>query len=782
MDDSSDEPDAENDDIDESSIEINVMDINTEVPHQGMADMDLQDTPAMVVEEQELVTEVDTFVVDTKGDETLVHTSEQETSLFVVDTAGDEGLAASAKPLNPRVASPTRSDSSEEKIVFHGRKQARVVNDPVPALFARGQERAKALAQNPAAKAQASNGNTFKPADSWDLHNRLNPMPATSAGIGNRSSKAEKPAEKWSPVPTSGWPTPTTQSSTPALTAKGASAKDTASNSDPDAEETIASLQAEWKQALREKKAAKPNTSLSNDNEQPKTQPSRRRGKKGRKKGNRALKATLDEDDDLAAEAAYDDYMANLAAQLDEEVDGDEASINTSGLKAFANSSGLAGPSMMVDGKIIADDEVLPSRLKLSKSTGPSAEASDESAWVSDDSDASQSESSDVDQSELEDEIEYNEKQMYEDEDDLRQRRIERMEDEELARLFAKQEQFGIISDELMIEAGDFDLDELDDSFGDIDAARAGLANITNLIQTQSASKQGKRRGRRDPNHFPSASALADTLDQYGDNGFDIMDFDRPSLKPKKKGRKGAMPPELAAISDDDLRETLTQSWDKDRDKKRQKKLEREELRMDGLLGKAARTGKTDLTAKYSTGMTLKQAFDELHIFLLATDLQQRTFPPMAKADRKALHDICQHLNLNSKSQGSGKARFPVITKTARTPGPGDAGFEAFIDGARTGAFSNLGQIYKLRNTLARASRGGALPPRRMNAGASKAGTTLRNGEIVGASAARIGAESFGHRMMQKMGWQEGKGLGQAGEGLVDPVEQRMRFGTAGLG
>jgi hypothetical protein len=58
----------------------------------------------------------------------------------------------------------------------------------------------------------------------------------------------------------------------------------------------------------------------------------------------------------------------------------------------------------------------------------------------------------------------------------------------------------------------------------------------------------------------------------------------------------------------------------------------------------------------------------------------------------------------------------------------------------------------------------------------------LRNGEIVGASAAKIGSESFGHRMMQKMGWQEGKGLGQTGEGLVDPVQQRMRFGTAGLG
>ncbi|EME46097.1 hypothetical protein DOTSEDRAFT_22206 [Dothistroma septosporum NZE10] len=43
-------------------------------------------------------------------------------------------------------------------------------------------------------------------------------------------------------------------------------------------------------------------------------------------------------------------------------------------------------------------------------------------------------------------------------------------------------------------------------------------------------------------------------------------------------------------------------------------------------------------------------------------------------------------------------------------------------------------------------------------------------------------ANNFGQRMMEKVGWSRGTALGKNGEGLLTPLEQRMREGKAGLG
>jgi hypothetical protein len=802
------------DNADDSAILTNmVTDIDATVPNHGMASMDLEDrADEMEVETHEphsvralnasrvtstgisLEAESPLFVVDTAGDEKLARSSgvtstgkatEAEIPLFVVDTAGDEKLAKSSKvksrPLVVRPPSPARSDSSEEQVVFHGRGRAKVVNDQLHI------------------SSKTNTADAFEVADRLDTH--ASTSIAFGVGPGKLAKETEDALQGFTPAPSGSWwrnhAPGEAQPTLEAVMATSSKAKlqtsqdrldltgrQTKVTHDKDAENTISSLQADWRKVQREKKASRKGDGLLNQPDNSNARTPNRRGKKGRKKGNRALRAATDsDDDDEAAEAAYDDYMANLAAQLEEEeqeAGGTQGTV--SGLMAFARTSGLEGPSLVVDGRVIPDDEVLPRKLKRSKENGQNTEPSDDSAWVSDGSESSGSsgsededEDEDEDQSDLEDEIEYTEAQMYDDEDDLRQRRIAGLEDEKIARLFAKQAEWGIDADELLIEDGDFD-----DGIGDLVEAQLGLTNLNNFAYRSTPSKRPKRAGKREANRFVDATALADSLDQYGNNGFDIMDFDRPSLRPLKKGRKGKIPAALEAISDDELREVTMMSWENDREKKRLKKLEREEQRMDGLLGKAARTGRTDLKAKYSTGITIKQCLDELYAFLLEVDLEQRAFPPMAKADRKALHEICTRMNLNSKSQGAGKHRFPIITKTQRTPCPGDAEFDAFVEIARSGTITTHGQVYKLKNTLARKGRAA----RTVGTGRGGAGSNHapRNGEIVGASAQKIGSDSFGHRMMQKMGWTEGKGLGQSGEGLVNPVEQRMRFGTAGLG
>jgi hypothetical protein len=244
-------------------------------------------------------------------------------------------------------------------------------------------------------------------------------------------------------------------------------------------------------------------------------------------------------------------------------------------------------------------------------------------------------------------------------------------------------------------------------------------------------------------------------------------------LRPTKKGRKGTLPPELEALSDEDLKENMRTAWASDRRKKSAKKAERDELRMQGLLGTPGRTGKADLSQKYPFGMTTQQIHEELRVFLEDDNQQSRPFPPMAKNDRKELHEIAVVLKLTSKSIGSGKDRFPVLTKTSRTHYTPEI-LNRAIDASAKGFLGHGSKTArKLTRQNAKAAKGGF---------GSTAAAQLRNGEVVGAGAAELGKENFGHRLMEKMGWSKGMALGKGGEGRLEPVEQKVRLGTAGLG
>ena len=142
------------------------------------------------------------------------------------------------------------------------------------------------------------------------------------------------------------------------------------------------------------------------------------------------------------------------------------------------------------------------------------------------------------------------------------------------------------------------------------------------------------------------------------------------------------------------------------------------------------------------------------------------------------MHEIAAALNLKSKSVGSGKDRFPVLYKTGQTLYT-DAMFDKAIIASSQGKLSHdmkFAKKYARQN-----AKMGSKFEKRGKFG-SKEAATVRNGEIVGAGAAEIGTNSFGHKMMEKMGWSKGMALGKEGEGRLLPVEQIMRAGTTGLG
>lgn len=184
---------------------------------------------------------------------------------------------------------------------------------------------------------------------------------------------------------------------------------------------------------------------------------------------------------------------------------------------------------------------------------------------------------------------------------DLEEWGKDRMSDAQIARLLAKQEELGLGSSDLLLFDGE---DFADDGMGELPLDGSWRRNL----QTQPKSKRKKRY----QDTFPSATLFADVLQQDPYNGFDAMDQERPSLRKRPKGRHGKL---ALALSDSEIEQSITIAWENDRTKKRIRKQEREELRLQGLLGKK---DKVAMKAKYAEGMSMDEVKCEIQTFLLS--------------------------------------------------------------------------------------------------------------------------------------------------------------------
>ncbi|KAJ5124634.1 uncharacterized protein N7515_008459 [Penicillium bovifimosum] len=295
---------------------------------------------------------------------------------------------------------------------------------------------------------------------------------------------------------------------------------------------------------------------------------------------------------------------------------------------------------------------------------------------------------------------------------------------------------------------------------GSDDDALEDFVLLEDLVNGYPVSRHGKP-------SFPSASAFADALESDPYFGFDIMDFDRPSLRKKSKGKKSA--PDLV-LSGSEFELELQATWQNDRTKKKIRKKEREELRAQGLLGRKA--GNPDLAVKYPKEMNMEQFMTELRSFLLSTK-SSLPLPPMTKQRRKLIHELANALNLKSQSRGHGPSRFPVLNKTSRTPQHTPKTISA-VDELLSGRKFNR-RLFKSWGTEA---------PKLPHAKRGKSGAaSYMDGDVVGASAPEIGADNRGRAMLEKMGWSTGTALGAAdNKGILQPVAQVVKNSRAGLG
>ncbi|KAF4121583.1 R3H domain [Geosmithia morbida] len=255
---------------------------------------------------------------------------------------------------------------------------------------------------------------------------------------------------------------------------------------------------------------------------------------------------------------------------------------------------------------------------------------------------------------------------------------------------------------------------------------------------------------------------------QFDIDDFDVMDWERPSLR-KKRNKKAAQSQPTFDVSDDELEQTLQAAWKNDRFKKSERKKRREELRELGMLGKNAGTP-NDPRVKYPDGMKLEQVAEEIKDFLRGAD-QNMSFPPMDTHGRKMIHELANKFNVKSKSIGKADQRRTTLYRTNRTL--------PFVEGPFENAVARINRRYFPRlDTKGKRNKRPSQPGRSNDAAAS-----YRDGEIVGAAAPELGVENRGRAMLEKMGWSEGTALGAMdNKGILQPVPQTMKKSRAGLG
>ncbi|KJR79880.1 uncharacterized protein SPSK_00455 [Sporothrix schenckii 1099-18] len=326
-------------------------------------------------------------------------------------------------------------------------------------------------------------------------------------------------------------------------------------------------------------------------------------------------------------------------------------------------------------------------------------------------------------------------------------------DDEHLSRLLAKQEGMGL---------GEEDSILLDATPAAVDSTKCRRVSKRpkppkgSPILNPSALAKYDLTKRFPASHgsYPSAEAVADAFEQLEVTGW--------------AGNRGRLELEL---SDLELKNSMQASWQKDRQRKRDRKIAREELRAQGLLGKFSNPN--DPRVKYPNGMNLDDIKTEFRYFLLGSEHKYViTLAPMDAHARKIIHEIAYRFNITSKSTGSGDQRRPSLVRTKATVRFDDEFFQSVFEKYRRRIFTRF------------VSRATELEKKTMaRKGGNTAAATVRNGEVVGGSAPEISIANKGRTMLEKMGWSTGMALGAVdNKGVTQIIEHVVKRSKAGLG
>lgn len=170
-----------------------------------------------------------------------------------------------------------------------------------------------------------------------------------------------------------------------------------------------------------------------------------------------------------------------------------------------------------------------------------------------------------------------------------------------------------------------------------------------------------------------------------------------------------------------------------------------------------------ELWQRYPELITVRDVLNEIRQFVAQPEPEQIRFPPLDSNANWYVKQLAGLHGLATSAQGSGKQKNIICARTVRT-----------------GPAQDLRLLHKLtsrRSTFLRTDRRDSGKPKE-----KERKKKIRDGHVVGHEAAPVSHENFGHRLMTRMGWTQGSGLGRVGAGIIDPIPATVKLTKRGLG
>lgn len=177
-----------------------------------------------------------------------------------------------------------------------------------------------------------------------------------------------------------------------------------------------------------------------------------------------------------------------------------------------------------------------------------------------------------------------------------------------------------------------------------------------------------------------------------------------------------------------------------------------------------------DMLIKYPLSMHIKEIKSEFEELLRDDERETMLFPPLDPHGNKTI--VKMAVLYNMKSLRCGKPhQFVKVSKckTTYTNYP---------------SYDIIKRVLKQRPRFPRRDVSEPRAPGKKGKGKGEAagpGPHLREGDIVGEKAPEIGQENIGRRLLEKLGWKYGEGLGMNNHGINEPVVARVKKSKLGL-
>ncbi|CDO94101.1 unnamed protein product [Kluyveromyces dobzhanskii CBS 2104] len=245
------------------------------------------------------------------------------------------------------------------------------------------------------------------------------------------------------------------------------------------------------------------------------------------------------------------------------------------------------------------------------------------------------------------------------------------------------------------------------------------------------------------------------------------MECDTSSLQIRGKRRNKHLVFDQASGMDEDIKLMLQDKFalrESTKSKKRKTK--------DDYLSQSHAKSK-DLLLKYPYGLHIHNIKDEFDAFY-HSDRQTITFPPLDPHGNKVLAKFAYNYFMKASHIGKGKHSKVYIEKTKKTRN-------------NNPAYHIISQLLKQRPVFMRIDQRAPAESastfhRTVRLKVAKENFNISEGQIVGEDAPEIGTDNIGRRMLEKLGWNTGQGLGAHGnKGINEPILAKVKKSKSGL-